>query len=435
MAKPKRPTLKELSKLATAWLTRVVTQPRDELSRWERRARFGYDLSKYGARKLRQDRAPQMAAALAFRTLFGLLPVLVVGTIVVRAVGGFDSVRDKIGGWLSSMGLDGYRVQSEAGASSSLRDWLVGLLGEVENLDLTAVTWVGIGVLIYSAVSLMVEIENCLNRIYHAPRGRPWVRRLPIYWTLLTLGPVALGMAVFLGNHIDEVFAGVARGVALFGLLFAGFKWLPNTNVTFRSAMAGALASSILLTIATVTMGAYLSNALAIRQLYGSLGLLPLFMLWVYIMWLMVLFGVEVAAAVQRFAGRELEVADEFSEPVRLVDPAMVLGIVQVLAERFAGGETIGPQELSQDTGIEERTIGLLLPRLREEGVLHFLDGEEERVVLAAPPESFDGARLLEIGFELTHRGQTPPPIVERLRDAQRALASGQTVAELVAKP
>ena len=74
-----------LIKSLAAWLRRVVTRPREELSRWQKAARFAYDLFRYGGRQLRQDRAPQMAAALAFRTLFALIPVLVVGMVVVNS--------------------------------------------------------------------------------------------------------------------------------------------------------------------------------------------------------------------------------------------------------------------------------------------------------------------------------------------------------------
>ena len=61
------------------WLKRVITHPQEELTRWQMTVRFAYDLGRYGAAQLKRDRAPQMAAALSFRTLFGLLPVLVVG--------------------------------------------------------------------------------------------------------------------------------------------------------------------------------------------------------------------------------------------------------------------------------------------------------------------------------------------------------------------
>jgi membrane protein len=75
------------------WLRRVVTQPHQELDRWQRAARFTYDLARAGGRQLGRDRAPQMAAALAFRSLFALVPVLVVGMVVVKGFGGTESFR------------------------------------------------------------------------------------------------------------------------------------------------------------------------------------------------------------------------------------------------------------------------------------------------------------------------------------------------------
>ena len=71
-------------------LKRVITQPQEELTRWQMTVRFAYDLGRYGAAQLRRDRAPQMAAALSFRTLFGLLPVMVVGAVMLRAFRGRD---------------------------------------------------------------------------------------------------------------------------------------------------------------------------------------------------------------------------------------------------------------------------------------------------------------------------------------------------------
>ena len=73
-------TIRELIQKSTEHLLRIITQPRSELTRWQRAARFTYDLGRTGAQQLRRDRASQMAAALAYRTLFSLLPILAVGT-------------------------------------------------------------------------------------------------------------------------------------------------------------------------------------------------------------------------------------------------------------------------------------------------------------------------------------------------------------------
>ena len=115
-------------------LGRVMTKPRDELTRFQRTLRFLYDLGRYGARQLQHDRAPQMAGALAFRTLFALLPVLVVGTVVVRAVGGFGDLEERLAALFTRLGLDEFQITGAAagseaavGAGESVSEWLLGL--------------------------------------------------------------------------------------------------------------------------------------------------------------------------------------------------------------------------------------------------------------------------------------------------------------------
>ncbi|MCH8007181.1 MAG: YihY family inner membrane protein, partial [Planctomycetes bacterium] len=304
------------------WFTRALTQPRDELDRWERALRFPYDLGRYGARQLRQDRAPQMAGALAFRTLFALLPVLVVGTMLLRAIGGFEWFRFRLGEFFSALKLDEFQVvPPEANeASVTLSDWLLDLISQVQNINLAAITWVGVVVLFYSAMGLMVTIENSFNNIYRAPEGRAWLRRLPIYWTVLTVAPAAIAMTMYLSSRFDALVAEQGGWLSVFRaapviwsvtatwiVTFALYKLIPNTNVSYRPALVGALVASILLEVGKRTLGAYFQNAMSFSLLYGSLGLIPVFMFWVYLMWLVILFGLEVSATLQMLGGRRLE--------------------------------------------------------------------------------------------------------------------------------
>src|SRR3990172_3225705 len=78
------------SRSIAAWLRSVLFDPHDELGAWERALRYPYDLARFFTRQLREDRAPQMASALAFRTLFAMLPVMVVGGVMVRAFKGSE---------------------------------------------------------------------------------------------------------------------------------------------------------------------------------------------------------------------------------------------------------------------------------------------------------------------------------------------------------
>lgn len=431
-------------------LTRIITQPRDELGRWQRAVRFCYDLAHHGARQLRDDRAPQMAAALAFRALFALFPVLVVGTILVRAVIGIDEFLTLIDELFASAKLGEVRVVLPAGAagqSDTLRQWLDTLVGEAAAINLAAVGWVGLVVVLYAAIGLVVTIENAFNIVYRAPQGRSWTRRVPLYWFILTVSPVAIGIIAYVNSYFEGWIASVETWQWLLAvarvlwsclvgwlLMVAVYALIPNTTVDLRPAAIGALVSVILLQFGIRTLGAYLENAFSISQLYGSLGLIPLFMFWVYLMWLAVLFGLEVSATLQLLHGRRLEEIERKRERTGLIDPAAVLTVMEIIAERFCSGRQTTSQKICEQTAIAPPIVESMLERLIEAGVLHRIDRSENIVCLSRPPEQVFAGPLLDIGFSMVDADRLgrPSSLLKRLRHAQTSLAAGITLAALV---
>jgi membrane protein len=431
-----------------------MTQPRDELNRFQKTLRFGYDLGRYGARQLREGRAAQMAAALAFRALFGLMPVLVVGTVLARTLMGPDEFRRIIKEVFQWTGL--YEIEITLSTSStaetdpliSLGEFLDLLVGQAARLNLAAVGWLGLAVLIYSAIGLMVTIENSFNSIYGAPQGRSWTRRVPLYWFVLTVGPVAIGLTMYIDKLFDAwigsveawhwllISAPIVWGfVTSWMFLFAVYTLVPNTHVALRPALVGAFVAAILLEIGKQTLGAYLGHALSIRQLYGSLGLIPLFMFWVYLMWLMVLFGLQVSATLQMLGGRNLAEIDRKRQPTGIVDPTSVLVIMQVVAEQFQTAQPTTARRIADATSISEATIVRMLDSLVGAGFLHRLDQEDGAVALARPPDQVSADELIEIGFRLVDEGRVGlrSGLVQRLREAQKSLAGQVTLAALAA--
>lgn len=435
------------------WLKRVVTQPRSELDRWQRAARFAYDLGRFGTKQLHHDRAPQMAAALAFRALFALFPVLVVGTILVRAVIGIDEFLKVIDTLLVSANLHEVKVVLPGAAnvhSETLGQWLDNLIGEAASINLVAVGWVGLAVVLYGAIGLMVTIENVFNIIYRAPDGRPWTRRVPLYWFLLTVSPVAIGLAAYVNGHfenwIDTVHAWqwalvTARILwscfASWLVILAIYVLIPNARVELRPAMIGAFVAVVLLQFGLRTLGAYLQNAFAISQLYGSLGLIPLFMFWVYLMWLAVLFGLEVSATLQMLHGRRLQEMEQKRELSGFVDPTSIVWVAEIIAGRFYEGRPTTAQDISDQTQIPQPTVVRMFERLIEAGLVNRLDHSAGAVSLARPPEQVAARDLIEIGFSLVDEGDASgrSHLFERLRQAQKTLASEMTLASLVPAP
>jgi len=441
--------LRENFEAILQWLKRVITQPRDELSRCQRTARFAYDLARSGARQLKYDRAPQMAAALAFRALFGLVPVLVVATVVVRALIGIDEFLILVYELLVWARLDDVSILLPAGGeaqSQSLAEWLGNLIGEAASLNLAAVGWIGMAVVVYAALGLLAEVEKTFNIIYRAPEGRSWLRRVPVYWFVLTVSPIMVGMAVWLNNQIASWmesaagWQGVPFAIGLLWSCFCGWFFLlavymlmPNTTVRFRSAAVGALVGMILLEVGKRLLGVALGNAFSVSQLYGSLGLIPLFMFWVYLMCLALLFGLQVSATLQMLRGRQLEEIERRREISGLIEPASLITVMELIAHRFHNGLRTTTDEISEAMGISHSAAGEILQRLVQAGLLHRLDHDSDAVCLARSPEQITAVELIEIGFHIIDEsGAQRSVFFNRLRTAQRELAERETLAALL---
>ncbi len=446
--------MRDWFRAAVQWLKRVVTQPRDELDRWQRAARFAYDLGRYGGRQLTRDRAPQMAAALAFRTLFALFPVLVVAPILLKAVRGTDAFLELTGDLLASTSLADIHVvpptdvSGEAGAvSMSLAEWLQDLVSRAASVNLAGVGWIGLGLIIYAAVGLMVTIEDSFNTVFRAPEGRSWVRRVPLYWFILTVGPVAIGAMWYANSWFEQWIETVATWPALLRMtsvawrllvvwlfMFAVYALIPNTTVSLRPVMMGALVTSALVEVGRRTMDVYLQNAFAISQLYGSLGLIPLFMFWVYIMWLVVLFGLEVGATLQMLHGRKLEELQSTAPSKGISDPASVVTAMEVVAQRFAVGQSTTMRHIAEEAHLPEATVSELIRSLIDAGIVHRVEGQDGAVSLARPPEQIRAEELIEIGFALADAGGAgyQSKLISKLRQAQKTLAARFTLASLV---
>jgi membrane protein len=216
--------------------------------------------------------------------------------------------------------------------------------------------------------------------------------------------------------------------------LFAAYTLVPNSIVAFRPAVAGAAVAALLVEIGKQSLGAYLQGAFSINQLYGSLGLIPLFMFWVYLMWLAVLFGLQVSATHQMLHGRTLDEIDQQRESTGMLDPTSVLNVMEVVAERFLLGKVVTAREVTDATGISERVIARILQRLVQEGWLNIVERPEISFSLAKPPDQVGADDLIELGYRMVDEAShgRRSALCTCLRDGQKSLAGGISLASLV---
>jgi membrane protein len=237
------------------------------------------------------------AMALTYISLFAIVPALVVAFSVVQAFTGMDALWRGIHGFL----LDNLAV----GARTSIEPYLDRF---VRNAHATSAGLVGGALLVFSAVSLFGHVERAVNEIWKVRRPRPLAQRALIYWAGLTLGPFLLAGSLALGHAVGAFIPGATAGqllarlaaallsCTLFGALYF---FVPATRVRLCAAATGGLVAGITWELAKALYAVVVARFFHYHAIYGSVATIPIFLVWLYVSWTLVLFGARVSFVAQ----------------------------------------------------------------------------------------------------------------------------------------
>ncbi|MBI9015944.1 MAG: YihY/virulence factor BrkB family protein [Phycisphaerae bacterium] len=375
----------------------LLFTPGEELGRWARFLRFQIQLWKFCARRLSKNNAMAMSAALSFRTIFALIPTIVLIVVTLKSYGGVERAKGSLNDLMvvagianiTTDGVDGQEVQSVSNVISELVDNISGML-TFETLGTT-----GILLLIWASITLLTTMERSLNRIYGARSNRAIGKRILFYWSVITLGPLVLTAANYMFKNMRESFpvagfwAGllgftswlgpVIVGVILLGLLY---KMMPNTRVGLRAAMVGALIAVPLWLLAKWGFGIYVKQVSG-KSLYGALGLLPLFLMWVNLSWLIFLFGAEVSHTAANLSTMQQA---EMASRIRLKPTDMLAAAIVVANGYQDGNGAVEFSHIRDKLSLPDQSLNILLERLVENGVLCAIESEKDQAYLPAKP-------------------------------------------------
>lgn len=426
-----------------------MTQPVGELTRGQRFVRNSYDLARYCARVLRRDRATQMAAALTYRTIFSLIPIAVMGMIVLREF--VDKARLKQ--VLERYVFDYLNARELETNNITVTSVINEMIDKVFELDATSMGGLSVILLIWGAVMLAVTVEHCFNLIYQCEQGRPWHRRLVIYWTVITLGPVMLFFSLYAVEATIawlEANAGIfslvlkflmrfSGLVASFLLLLALYLLMPNTRVQFKPAAIGAFVAAVLFEGGKWLFSLYVSRTVPYSALYGSLGLIPLFLLWVHLTWLMVLFGLELTYTLQTLRRTRLRELERQEQKEVVGDPSWVIPVMVQVGRAFRRGETLDAQELADSLGLPAIAVSRLTDALLRGRFLNrvSISGDSVELSLARPPDRIAVAELMVFADSLRfmqegRREDAGWSYLRALSEKQKEQAADQTLATLI---
>ncbi|HEX7341576.1 MAG TPA: YihY family inner membrane protein [Rhodanobacteraceae bacterium] len=253
-------------------------------------------------RRFVDDKCFETAGALSYTTLFALVPL-------TAAVFGILTALPAFGGLSHHLQYFVFRNFVPA-AGHAVQHYLLQFASNASKL-----TTLGVVVFLLSALAMMASIEVRFNRIWRVSMRRSTVSRFLMYWAALTLGPLLVVVGLTLTSYLLALpLLGQAGRhwtlvrvlpflVTLVGL-FALYMLVPNRRVPWRHAASGALLAALLFMFAKWAFTAYVRAVPSYRQIYGQLAVIPIFLVWVYLSWVIVLLGASITASLAAFEYR-----------------------------------------------------------------------------------------------------------------------------------
>ena len=406
-----------------------------------------------------KNRCPVRASALAYTTLLALVPLLAVGASIATAVlqqKGEEPVRQLVTHLVENvaptLGLD--TKVGDVEAVNRRQVVVTNITTFIARIQSGTLGITGTIALIFVAIGLLRTIEATFNDIWGVTHGRGIISSIIRYWATITMGPIlfiiVLGLFTaprfthatqlvenwpFIGAVLFKVIpiTLVSVGFAVFYLL------MPNTSVQPLAALAGGAVGGTLWYVNNKMAAFYASKAVTYSAIYGSLGILPLFLVGMYLSWLILLFGAQVAYA---FQNRQAYLQEKQAESVNHRGREFVaLRIMTRIAQRFQRGQTSPNMcELASDLGVPSRLIGQVLQALLHARLVVEVLGGETGYAPARPIRQITAHDIVMAlrtgkGQELeTHDDGTRQSVrlkFEAIYDAEREIAASMNLESL----
>jgi membrane protein len=280
------------------------------------------------------------------------------------------------------------------------------------------------------------------------------------YWTLLTLGTLFLFATFYVGERFKVLLINTihAEGYHVRGsvwmilvayaitvlistsLFLLMYLSVPNTRVRLLPALAGAFVAAVLWEAGKWGFTQYLHFSTGYSKLYGSIALIPLFLLWVYVTWIVILAGLHVSYFLQHGRHRTTAEPTPEADPA-IVDPTSPLLLMRTIAENFRVGQPCTIEALSKRTHLATPITRQIIERAIDKHLIHRVSGEPgisaaPAYVLARAPSDIAASEILGIGFDLTDlpagSNASSTDMIRSLRQAQLNAVADKTLADLV---
>ena len=247
--------------------------------------------------RFRADQMGLTASSLTFTTSIALVPFFTVALAVFTAFPMFSTLQGALQAWL---------VQSLI--PDNIARQVLGYLTQFSR-QANKLGGAGLGVLLVTAIALILTIDRTLNNIWRVKKLRPFTQRVLIYWAAITLGPLLLAASLALTSYVVTASTGLVGMSAPLRLVITAFqfmlvaggmaslyRYVPNTHVKWSHAWVGGVFVAVGIELAKKALSLYLSSVPTYSLIYGAFATLPILLVWIYLAWVIVLMGAVIAA-------------------------------------------------------------------------------------------------------------------------------------------
>jgi membrane protein len=365
--------------------------------------------------RFQADGCTTIAAGLSYTSLLSMVPMLAIGLAMFAAFPAFANLRGELITVLAS------------NLAPDLADIATTYLqGFVDKAGQTSAA--GIVGIVVTALLLINNIQVAFDRVWGVTSQKSRLHRFPIYWVLLTLGPLLFGASLSISTYVFSMagsadFYGLSTGVKILtGFLpflfeaigFALFyRLMPTRPVRMRDAVVGALIAALLFEILKGGFGIYLRHFGGYQVVYGALATIPIFLVWTYLVWVTVLIGAEVAAALPEWRSGRRTVGAMARRSDLL---SLALGTLAELARAQNHGGGLRIEQLIDSLAADPNRMLAVLDQLKAARLVARSDNN--RWILARDLEIYALYDLCrDLGLALGDADEEVVPLVKPLMD------------------
>lgn len=352
------------------------------------------------ARELAGGQLNLRAMSLVYTTLLSLVPLLAVSFSVLKAFGVHNQIEPLLFNLMAPLGEQGNEL-------------VVNILNFVENMKVGILGAVGLALLIYTVISLIQKVEATFNYVWQAKSTRSFSRRFSDYLSVIMVGPVlvfsALGVTasmmssnLVLSITAIEPFGSIilfisklAPLILIVGAFTFVYMFVPNTRVKLFAALVGALVGGSLWQISGMVFAGFAAGSTRYAAIYSGFAILILFMIWLYLSWLILLIGAQLAFFVQhpeqiRLGNRRIPLSGRFMEELSLM-------VLYQIASRFIReGSPCSLDCLSQALNVPGERIAEVLAMLQDRDLIMEAGNDTPVYLLLHDPASLMMHQLLK---------------------------------------